>query len=48
LAPVFGFTPEIGLAVSLIRRGRDLVVAIPVLLLWQFLEGRRAVGVSQG
>jgi putative membrane protein len=41
LAPVFGFTPEIGLAVSLLRRGRDLVVAVPVLLLWQFLEGRR-------
>jgi putative membrane protein len=42
LAPVFGLTPEIGLAVSLIRRGRDLVVAAPVLLAWQFLEGRRA------
>jgi putative membrane protein len=42
LAPVFGLSPETGLAISLIRRGRDLVVAVPVLLLWQLLEGRRA------
>lgn len=42
LAPVFGFTPEIGLAASLLRRARDLVVAAPVLLLWQLVESRRA------
>jgi putative membrane protein len=42
LAPVFGLTPEIGLAVSLLRRARDILVAVPVLLLWQLLEGRRA------
>ena len=42
LAPVFGFTPEIGLAISLMRRARDIVVAVPVLLLWQLIEGRRA------
>ena len=41
LAPVFGFTPETGLAVSLLRRGRDLIVAVPVLLVWQLIEGRR-------
>lgn len=40
LAPVFGLTPEIGLAVSLLRRGRDFVVAVPVILLWQLMEGR--------
>jgi putative membrane protein len=44
LAPVFGFTPEIGLALSLLRRARDVVVAVPVLLAWQAIEGRRAVG----
>ena len=43
LAPVFGLTPEIGLAVSLIRRARDIVVAVPVLLIWQLVEARRAV-----
>jgi putative membrane protein len=42
LAPVFGFTPEVGLALSLLRRARDVVVAVPVLLLWQALEARRA------
>ena len=42
LAPVFGFSPEIGLAASLLRRARDLVVAVPVLLLWQWAESRRA------
>lgn len=42
LAPVFGFAPEIGLAVSLLRRGRDVVVAVPVLLVWQLVETRRA------
>jgi glycosyltransferase 2 family protein len=42
LAPVFGLPPEIGLAVSLIRRARDIVVAVPVLLAWQIIETRRA------
>ncbi|HEY0267502.1 MAG TPA: lysylphosphatidylglycerol synthase domain-containing protein [Rhizomicrobium sp.] len=42
LAPVFGLTPEIGLALSLLRRARDVVVAVPVLLLWQAAETRRA------
>ena len=42
VAPVFGLPPEIGLAVSLLRRARDVVVAVPVLLAWQMLEGRRA------
>jgi len=41
LAPVFGFTPEIGIAVSLLRRGRDVVVALPVILTWQMIEARR-------
>jgi putative membrane protein len=42
VAPVFGLPPEIGLAVSLLRRARDILVAVPVLLAWQFVEGRRA------
>jgi putative membrane protein len=42
LAPVFGFTPETGLALSLVRRARDVVVALPVLLLWQAVEAHRA------
>jgi putative membrane protein len=42
LAPVFGLAPGVGLAVSLLRRARDIVVAVPVLLLWQAAEARRA------
>ncbi|HUO97696.1 MAG TPA: lysylphosphatidylglycerol synthase domain-containing protein [Rhizomicrobium sp.] len=43
LAQVFGMGPEIGLAVSLLKRARDVAVGVPVLLTWQFLEGRRAL-----
>src|SRR5579863_5226055 len=42
VAPVFGLPPEIGLAVSLLRRARDILVAVPVLLIWQLVETRRA------
>lgn len=47
LAPVFGLPAEIGLAVSLLRRARDLVVAIPVLLAWQWVESRRAAAAKE-
>jgi putative membrane protein len=42
LAQVFGMEPEIGLAVSLLKRARDVVVGVPVLLIWQAVEGKRA------
>jgi putative membrane protein len=41
LGATFGLTPETALALSLLKRGRDLTVGIPALLVWQFLEGRR-------
>ena len=47
LAPMFGVGPEIGLATSLVRRARDIVIGIPVLLVWQIVEGRRAVIFEQ-
>jgi putative membrane protein len=47
LAPVFGMGPEIGLAVSLLKRGRDFAVGVPVLLIWQAMEGRRAFTKAQ-
>lgn len=43
LMPLFGLGPEIGLAVSLLRRARDIVIGVPVLLAWQAMEGRRAL-----
>ena len=41
LGIVFGIPPELSLGVSLVRRGRDLVVGVPILLLWQLLEMRQ-------
>jgi putative membrane protein len=44
LGALFGFAPETGVAVSLLRRGRDIVVGVPVLLAWQAMEARRIGG----
>jgi len=41
LGAAFGLPPEMALALSLLKRARDLVLGIPALLLWQFVEGRR-------
>ena len=41
LMPLFGLGSSIGVAVSLIKRGRDILIGVPVLLVWQFMEGRR-------
>jgi putative membrane protein len=43
LAPLLGVGPELGLAVSLLKRARDIAIGIPVLLAWQTLEGKRAL-----
>lgn len=43
LAPLFGIGADLGLAVSLIKRARDIAIGIPVLLIWQAVEGRRAL-----
>ena len=40
---MFGLQPDFVVALSLIKRVRDIVVGVPALLLWQFLEGRRLV-----
>lgn len=42
LGAVFGLPADISLAVSLLRRARDASLGVPVLLLWQGLEMRRA------
>ena len=41
LGALFGIPAELSLAVSLIRRARDLAVGVPILLAWQMLEVRR-------
>ena len=42
LSPLFGIGAEFGLAVSVLKRARDLALGIPILLIWQAIEGRRA------
>jgi len=37
----FGLTPEMALALSLLKRARDLALGLPVLAAWQLLEGGR-------
>jgi uncharacterized membrane protein YbhN (UPF0104 family) len=41
LGALFGIPPEISLSVSLLRRGRDLAIGVPILLTWQLFEMRR-------
>jgi putative membrane protein len=41
LAPLFGLSPEAALALSLLKRARDLALGLPVMLAWQIGEGRR-------
>lgn len=37
----FGLTPETALALSLLKRGRDLMIGVPALVAWQLLESGR-------
>ncbi len=41
LGSIFGIPPEISLSLSLLRRARDFIIAVPVLLFWQGVEARR-------
>jgi putative membrane protein len=43
LMPLFGLRPEIGLAISLLKRAREIAIGVPALLAWQALEGKRAL-----
>jgi putative membrane protein len=44
---IFGLPPEISLAVSLLRRSRDLALGIPILIGWQVIEMRRLHRVAR-
>ncbi len=37
-APLFGLTAEVTLAVSLLRRAKDLLIGVPVILAWQYAD----------
>ncbi|ABI62875.1 putative membrane spanning protein [Granulibacter bethesdensis] len=40
LGSVFGVPPDIAIGISLVRRARDLLVGVPILLGWQMTEAR--------
>ena len=44
---LIGLSPELALALSLMKRGRDLVIGTPALVLWQVLEARRLRDASR-
>jgi putative membrane protein len=41
LGASFGLTPDFALGLSLLKRGRDLLLGIPALLAWQIFESHR-------
>jgi putative membrane protein len=46
LGPLFGVGADMALAMSVLKRARDIAIGVPVLLLWQGAEGRRALARS--
>ncbi len=46
LGPLFGISAELALALSLLKRARDIAVGVPVLLIWQKTEGSRSLGLA--
>jgi len=40
---LFGLSAEFALALSLIKRLRDIAIGLPALAIWQFIEGRRVL-----
>jgi putative membrane protein len=44
IGPLVGLPPATALALSLLKRARDVIIAVPALLVWQVGEARRVVG----
>jgi uncharacterized membrane protein YbhN (UPF0104 family) len=40
LGAALGLPPEVALAVSLLKRGRAIILGVPALATWQLLEGK--------
>lgn len=41
---LFGLSPETAIALSMVKRARELLVGVPGLVAWQWVEGRRLLG----
>ena len=46
LGGVVGLGPDVALALSLVKRVRELVIGVPGLLAWQIAEGKNLLSVS--
>jgi putative membrane protein len=42
IGPLFGLAPPVAIALSLLKRARDVAIGLPVLLTWQYVESGRA------
>ena len=47
IGPLFGLSLEMSLALSILKRARELAIGLPALLIWQGLEGRRLIVGAQ-
>ena len=43
----FGLDPDMALALSLLKRGRDLAIGLPAIAIWQAIEGHAAAGARR-
>jgi len=43
LGPLFGLPPDAAIALSLLKRGRDIAIGLPALASWQIMETRRSI-----
>ena len=48
IGQVFGLSGEAGVALSLLRRAKDLAIGAPTLVAWQAMESRRLLGAARG
>jgi putative membrane protein len=48
LSPLFGLPAELGVAVSLLKRAREIALGVPALIYWQGMEGRAALRSATG
>ena len=46
VGPLFGLGPDMALALSLLKRARDLAIGLPALLIWQGFEARKLIGTA--
>lgn len=47
LGSLFGLSPDVALALSLLKRARELATGLPCLILWQSVEARRLLWRQQ-